>query len=931
MRGIRRLIPALLTALAVLALLSPCLAAEASRTLRVALPEAEGFTSAGEDGRPRGLVVDFLDEIAKYTGWTYEYVPVENDLVVDRFLAGDFDLMGGTYYSPGFEAYFAYPEFSCGYSKLILMARRDDPTILSYDLDSLNGKTIGVFERNKENIRRLQEYLVINDLDCTLKSYTYEELMAQGSLVPYLAGGEVDLLLTSGGTEMGEAYYAAAAFDSQPHYIVAQPGNPAVLDELNMALARIYDADPNFAKELYARNFSQSENGHARLNSVDLEYIAGRGPVTVAVQRNFHPLVCSGNSDNHDGLVPDILREIEAYSGLSFQYVYCDSYADALRAVQQGDAELLGYFIGSDEAALENGLTLTTPFGELDSILVRGKSSSYPAEGLVGGILEGRTLPEEIKAERVVDYEYSADALLDVNRGKLDFFYGISSNLEYVIQQENFTNIVQVNLVNDSLDISFALARPVQPDLLTVLNKSIRSIPEDRLSAINSRNVVSIGETHFTLSSIIYANPALAITVVALFLILILVGVLLSSRARLRAAAMRSSVEKAEADSRAKSAFLSRMSHEIRTPMNAIVGLTDLTGMVEGLPDKARENIAKIKSSSQYLLNLINDILDMSRIESGRMEMAAEPFSLGAMLNDIDDMMLPEAAKRGLTLRTEREVQNDVLVGDAIRLRQVIINLLSNAVKFTPAGGLVSASIRQDDETDADATYTIRIRDNGVGISPEDQTRIFESFEQVGSNFTRSQGTGLGLPISSHIVQLMGGRLQLNSQPGAGSEFYFTLTLPKGRLPEQPRKPEAVPLRGARILVAEDNDLNAEIVLALLSAQGALPTRAETGRAALEQFQSSPPGTYQVVLMDILMPEMNGLDAARAIRALPRPDAGTVPIIAMTANTFQEDVDAAMAAGMTGFLPKPVDVARLYEELGRALRGGGDGAPGQSG
>lgn len=910
--------------LLIITLVFPCAAAEANgqKVLRVAFPEAEGYTETAPDGSHYGLVVDFLNEIAKYTGWEYEYIAASNDSLLDDFFAGKFDLMGGTYYADGYEEYFAYPKYSCGYSKQVLLARKDDTRIKSYDLNTLNGKTIGVYERAAENIRRLQEFLVINDLDCTLKYYNYEESAVTGDLKHFLKNGDVDLLLGNS-VDAGDEFYIAASFDSQPHYIVTAPDNSEILEGLNMALEKIYDTDPNFAKKIYAANFPETGSGHAALSSAELAYVKQNPSLTVAVPSDWHPMMCINNDEVHDGLVPDILNEISAFSGLEFNYLFCDNYADALHKVENGEADILGFFVGTEDDAIKLGLALTVPYVETNSILVRNKESSYPAEGLVGATMEGRLMPDDIVADEVRYYSDISEALSDVNSGKVDFFYGTSSNLENVIQKNNFTNLVQVTLINNNVGISFALTRPVHPELFTILNKAINNLTDEQKASISSRNIVSIGSSHMTLSGIVYANPTLAVSVVAVFLIMILIVVLLVSRSRLHAAAMRAELAKAEADSRAKSAFLSRMSHEIRTPMNAIVGLADLTAMMADLPEKARGNLAKIKKSSHYLLNLISDILDMSRIESGRMELADEPFSIHALLHEVEDMMSAEAANRGITFRLEKKFSNEVLVGDAIRLRQVLLNLLSNAFKFTQAGGTVLARVTEDSSNDQEAVFTFRISDTGIGIPAEDQARIFHSFEQVGPNITKSQGTGLGLAISTSIVQLMGGELKLHSESGKGSEFYFTVTLPKGQFSEQAKDELTTDSRerfqNVSILIAEDNELNAEIAIELLSVQGAKVTWAENGKAALEQFEQNTPGTFQVILMDILMPEMNGLETARAIRALPRPDAAVIPIIAMTANTFKEDAEAALEAGMTGFIPKPIDVAHLYKELQNAL------------
>lgn len=916
----------------VLALLLPVLTApypvlaagssEEKTVLRVAFPEAEGYTMMGEDGKPSGLVVDFLNEIAKYTGWQYEYVRTDSNTLMDDFMSGEVDLMGGTYYSEGFEEYFAYPQYNCGYSKVVLMARKDDSRIHSYDLSTFNGKTIGIYEKATENIRRLKEYLNIQGLDCNIRYFNFDELMVTGDLYHYLQDGEVDLLLGNS-ADMVEAFYIAAEFDSQPHYIVAQPDAPEVLAGLNMALEKIYAADPSFADKVYEANFKNTAVGHTDLTAEELAYIRQKGTVTVAAPHRWHPMICLDSDDYHSGFVPDVLDEVTAFSGLQFEYVVCDNYTEAVARVQQGQADMLGFFIGQEDDALEQGLALTEPYADVASILVRNKNVSYPADGLVGGVLKGSVMPSTIAVDKIVSYELVDEALSDVNSGKIDFYYGIAPHVEDIIRQENFTNVVQVSLINDSMATSFALPAPVQPELFTILNKAINNLTTEQKMTIRTRNTVSIGETHMTLKSLVYANPVLAIGIVALFLLLIVAIVLLAAHSRLRAASMRVEINKAEADSRAKSEFLSRMSHEIRTPMNAIVGLADLTVMIPDLPEKAQINLKKIKSSSRYLLSLINDILDVSRIESGKMELAATPFSLSVMLCDIESMLASDAINKKLAFHVESQLKDDVLVGDGLRLRQVILNLLSNAFKFTPAGGTVRLVVTQEAADGQSASYTIRVIDNGIGIAEEDQERIFLSFEQIGSNITKSQGTGLGLAISKNIVELMHSRLQLKSTLGEGSEFYFTFTLPIGEL-EEPQTTGQVPtenmLQDVRILLAEDNDLNAEIASELLEAQGARVTRAENGQKALELFRQSDPHTYQVILMDIMMPIMNGLDATQAIRTLAREDAKTVPIIAMTANTFKEDMDSALAAGMNDFVPKPVDVAILYQKLYGALQ-----------
>ena len=915
----------LLAALLFLFPVFSCRASEGANTqkvLRVAFPQSDGYTMTSPEGKRTGIVVDILNEVAKYTGWKYEYVDVNNNEIIAAFEDGKFDLMGGQYYIDGAEEYYGYPKYNCGYTKLILLARRDDDTIKSFDLNSLNGKTIGVYDRAKENIRRLQIYLDLNNLDCTLKEYTYEELDAAGNLNRFLESGEVDLLLGNSSDAEGK-FYVAASFDSQPHYIVTRPDDQETLEALNMALEKIYGADPKFTQKAYEANFPNSTSEYVVLSKEEEAYIQKKKKVTVAIPYDWHPFFCLENSDGHNGLVPDILEKVSEFSDLEFVFQYYDSYVQALEAVQRREADMLGFYLGSDEEAREQGMALTSSYVNINFIMVRNKESSYPDEGLSGGILEGKKMPEYIMADKVHYYSDITTALSYVNSGKMDFVYDISSRLEAIIQQNVFTNLVQVNMVNDSQGIDFAVPSPADPELLSIINKAINNLSSEEKATISSQNLVSIGETRMDLSSFLHANPGLSIVIVAVVLILVLIAVILISRARLHAAVMRSGMEKAEADNRAKSEFLSRMSHEIRTPMNAIVGLADLTELSENLPKEAKENLAKIKSSSQYLLSLINDILDMSRIENGKMEIASEPFSISDVLSDIEGMLNTEASEKGLDFRVIKEIQDEIVVGDAIRLRQVIVNLLSNAFKFTSAGGKVTVQLVEKASAPDAGIYTVRVSDTGIGIAPEDQNKIFKSFEQLGSNFSKSQGTGLGLAISSNIVHLMGGELKLESQLGVGSEFYFTVTLPKGRLEEKAKDARSLEqgrIQGMKILLAEDNDLNAEIVTALLSAQGAAVVRVQDGKAALELFEQESKDAFDVILMDIQMPKMNGLEATAAIREIDSHYAHSIPIIAMTANAFKEDEKAAMEAGMNGFVSKPVNIDHLYSLLINTVR-----------
>ena len=381
---------------------------------------------------------------------------------------------------------------------------------------------------------------------------------------------------------------------------------------------------------------------------------------------------------------------------------------------------------------------------------------------------------------------------------------------------------------------------------------------------------------------------------------------------------------RADAVSQAKTDFLSRMSHEIRTPLNAIVGMTAIARNVVDHRDRVLECLDKLETSNQYLISLINDILDMSRIESGKMELNVQPMDMEDFVRSLEGMMRPQAEQKGLRFIVEnRCCQGLALVTDRLRLEQVLINIIGNAVKFTGEGGDVVFSITPEERCSGGQRLTFSVKDTGIGIASEALDSIFNAFEQAEKNTSvRYGGTGLGLAISSRLVQMMGGTLGVRSVLGEGSEFYFTLTLPIGKLDgETPRsrEPEHHDFHGRRLLVVEDNLLNQEIAQSLLEMEGFLVETAENGQAALDAFGSHEPGYYDAVLMDIRMPVMDGIEATRRIRTMERPDSRTIPIIAMTANAFDQDSRKSLDSGMNGHLSKPIRVEELLRMLDACL------------
>lgn len=408
--------------------------------------------------------------------------------------------------------------------------------------------------------------------------------------------------------------------------------------------------------------------------------------------------------------------------------------------------------------------------------------------------------------------------------------------------------------------------------------------------------------------------------------------------------------EELDLSAQAKSDFLARMSHEIRTPMNGIIGMTEIALKPEQSDERRVDCLNKVHASSLYLLDLLNGILDMTKIENNKMLLGDAPFSMSHVVEELNAVSAGRLAARNQKLVVDMRTQHDWFMGDALRLSQVLINLVGNAVKYSDDGGTITVTIEERAaiggagalapgrgavDVDAQATGVgvqasntrtasvyFAVTDRGVGIAEEDIERIFAKFEQVNTTDARQQGTGLGLAISNRIVLMMGDRIRANSRLGHGSTFYFEIPLAIADAADKSSCADAeqVDFTGKRALVAEDNELNMEIIAYVLDDMGFTVDKMTNGQEAVDTFEQSPVGRYDIVLMDVMMPVMDGLTAAHRIRSLDRADAADVPIVATSANAFAEDVKRSLASGMNAHVSKPIDPEKLAKVLAKVMR-----------
>ena len=891
---------------------------EENKTVRVGYFPYANFQEGGYGEHKQGAGYEYLQKISYITGWKYEYVYGSFKECLDMLADGEIDLLGSVSYTPERAESIDYSTYAEGTERYWIYTREEHANLADGDLKQMNGCRIGATDGSYQK-ELLEKWLDSNQIQA-------EVVICKGydEMIEKLDADELDALVVPA-LSVNSDFIAIANIGAGDCYFGVSKSRPDLLEELNSALEEINNTETDYSSKLYARYEGKAVINYA-LNKEEKQWLdAHENSFCVGYLKDNLPF-CGEENGKLTGILGTVLDTVQEKYKITIKAVPCSTGEQMNEALQSGEIDIAGPIIQDLYTQEQFQVILTDEIFDITPVVIykgneyRSSLSTIAATdtSLYSELMVSFLFPDaEIK-----QYDTQEECLEAVANGKAGATVIPSS---------------KINLLNESpmtKSLSFAeMAKRQELALFTkrenrraatIINKAIEQSSNVLNGVVLAQN--SVSEKKMTLQDVFaeYGGLAVGVSFVIVFVLLLLVYSLSVSRKKQMEALKEA--QDANAANIAKTTFLNHMSHDIRTPMNAIVGFTDIA--MKRKPDKEVENcLKKIRQSSEYLMTLINDVLDISRIESGKLEYKPVPADLRDIINTVSSIARGYMENRDLNFCVSREeLKTPYVMADELRIREVLLNIISNAVKFTKDGGTISFVAENcpgNDEHHVIVRY--RISDTGIGMSEEFQSRIFDEFTQENDGARTSyKGTGLGMAIAKKYVDLMGGKIEVSSRQGIGSTFTVEIPL---RIAEQvltekeEKLRKEMDLHGLHVLLAEDNDLNAEIAVSLLEEQGMIVTRAADGKSALLQFCNTAPGTFDLILMDVMMPEMNGYETTKAIRNLSdRPDGKEIPIVAMTANAFAEDVQAALDAGMDDHVAKPMDMDILISAIEKCVK-----------
>ena len=904
------------------------------RIIRVGSFE-DTFDYVDKNGVRRGYGYELMQALAGYTGWKFEYVKCDWSNCFDKLENGEIDIMGDISYTGERAQKMLFSDDPMGEEKYILYADLSNMDSGISDFKSLDGKRVGVLLGTEPEIM-LTEWENKNGIHTEhVNVYNNDDVEKK------LANHEIDAFVSleeSIWSEQGIS--SVATIGKSGIYFVINKDRSDIKTELDWAMRQLDQDSPFFKADLYKKYFTLDYN--QILTGEEKSWMKEHGAIRIGFLSTDPAIFFM---DKETGQLTGTLAEYVSYAKdclgnqtLEFVLQEYDNYDELLQALQDREIDMIFYTGRNPYLAEEKGYALTNTAWTYSLMAVTDEKNFDENEVYTVAVpKEKEALKQHIAFSypqwKLADYDSLDDAADMVTNGKADCFLMGASQAMIYDNSQNFKSIP----LTKTMEACFAV-KTGEGILLSILNKTLKAMPSDMLTsalAIYDSTVDKVTFSDFVKDNMLAFFVAVGLFVLSIIsIILVLLQKARKAEAVAKLAAndtqklndkLEIALKKAETASLAKTRFLNNMSHDIRTPMNAILGYAQL--MKDELKGKdlpeTSEHLKKLQQSGSLLLSIINNVLDMAQIESGKMEIDENYARIEDIRQTLFEIFEDEAKKKNLELHYTINIEHEHILTDITKVKEIFVNILSNAIKYTPSGGSVMLNI---DELACDEPGYMIVRtsvsDTGIGMSRDYLTKIFDAFTRE-RNTTKSKitGSGLGMSIVKKYVDLLGGTIDVESELGKGSTFTVTL---KYRIADESyyvknnaENPETCSeiLEGKNILLAEDNDLNAEIAEVILERAGLKIERVEDGIQCVNRIMKMPAGTYDMILMDIQMPQMDGYKATRVIRRLPDKDKACIPIIAMTANAFEEDKRKAIAAGMNGHIAKPIQVDKLLSTL----------------
>ena len=934
----RKSVCALLSLLLLLSVVLPVKAAAETAPVKVVRVGSfeDTFNYVNEKGARKGYGYELLETLSGYTGWQFEYVTCDWSDCFEKLKNGEIDIMGDISYTEDRAEEMLFSDEPMGEEKYYLYADLSRADISASDYKTLNGKKIGVLMGTEPEVM-LTEWEEKHDLKTQHVNVSNNEDVKQK-----LANHEIDCFVS-----LEESFWAELGISTITRvgkssiYYVLNKDRSDLKEELDNAMRALDEAAPFYTADLCKKYFSLDYK--PILTGEEKAWLKEHG----AIRMGF--LTSDRGVSTYDPATGEITGTIIDYiqfaadclgnQELEFQLVGYDDKEAELNALKSGEIDMIFHFDQSPNLAEEYRVASTNTTWTANMMVVTNQQLFNENKVNRVAVPQNkisltRYLAFYYPQWEIVDCDTQEDAIKLVKDGQADcFITGVSSEAKY----SKIYGFYSVPLPNPARSC-FAV-NSGNRSLLSILNKTIKAMPANMLTS--SLAMYKSSSRKVTLSDFIKDNffMVLLVSSIAVAAILLTILKLLRKARKAEAAARKAAndtqelnaklqiaVENAESANHAKSTFLFNMSHDIRTPMNAIIGYADLASRHSDDPAKLKNYMENIQVCGQNLLMLLNNVLDLARIENDKTEMEYSVSDVDKDFRNCIAMFRNQADSKGQTLTVTTQLQYPYVYVDIPHLTEVCTNLVSNAVKYTGAGGTICCDITQKPgEKESWCNTVITVADNGIGMSQEFQKHIFEPFERERtSTVSKVEGSGIGMGIVKKLVGLMGGTVAVESKIGVGSKFTVTIPCRIASEDETQAKRETNPsdqkcLCGTRILLTEDNDLNAEIATELLQEEGCTVDRAKDGVECVDMLEKAANGTYQLILMDIQMPVMNGYDAAKKIRRMDDPQKAGIPIIAMTANAFTEDRQVALDAGMNDHIAKPINMNVLVPTLRKYL------------